>query len=183
MSGNTVYAGGRFTQIGGQARSNLAASGRRHRGSQRLEPQCHRRCGYAGGERQYGLCGGEFNQIGGQARTYIAALDATSGLATAWNPSADNTVQTLVVSGNTVYAGGFFTQIGGQGRNYLASSTIAPATGSAYRLASPEARVYTAILPNHGLYESRVLGLEVQVDRDRLRFYAGTALLLESATS
>jgi Uma2 family endonuclease len=51
---------------------------------------------------------------------------------------------------------------------------------AAYRLASPEARVYTAILPNHGLYESRVLGLEVQVDRDRLRFYAGTALLLES---
>jgi Uma2 family endonuclease len=51
---------------------------------------------------------------------------------------------------------------------------------AAYRLASPDARVYTAILPNHGLYESRVLGLEVQVDRDRLRFYAGTALLLES---
>jgi len=49
-----------------------------------------------------------------------------------------------------------------------------------YRLASPEARVYTAVLPNHGLYESRVLGLEVQIDHDRLRFYAGTALLLES---
>jgi Uma2 family endonuclease len=49
-----------------------------------------------------------------------------------------------------------------------------------YRLASPEARVYTAVLPNHGLYESRVLGLEVEVDHDRLRFYAGTALLLES---
>jgi Uma2 family endonuclease len=51
---------------------------------------------------------------------------------------------------------------------------------AAYRLASPEARVYTAILPNHGLYEWRVLGLEVQVAEDRLRFYAGTALLLES---
>jgi Uma2 family endonuclease len=51
---------------------------------------------------------------------------------------------------------------------------------SAYRLASPEARVYTPIVPNHGLYESRVLGLDVQVDDDRLRFYAGTALLLES---
>jgi Uma2 family endonuclease len=51
---------------------------------------------------------------------------------------------------------------------------------AAYRLDSPEARVYTAILPNHGLYESRVLGLDVQVDKDRLRFYAGTALLLES---
>ena len=51
---------------------------------------------------------------------------------------------------------------------------------AAYRLDSPEARVYTPIVPNHGLYESRVLGLEVQVDEDRLRFYAGTALLLES---
>jgi len=51
---------------------------------------------------------------------------------------------------------------------------------AAYRLASPDARVYTPIVPNHGLYESRVLGLEVQIDEDRLRFYAGTALLLES---
>ena len=52
---------------------------------------------------------------------------------------------------------------------------------AAYRLASPEAGVYTPIVPNHGLYESRVLGLEVQVEEDRLRFYAGRALLLESA--
>jgi Uma2 family endonuclease len=51
---------------------------------------------------------------------------------------------------------------------------------TAYRLASPDAGVYTPIVPNHGLYESRVLGLEVQVEQDRLRFYAGTALLLES---
>src|SRR5262249_8136415 len=51
---------------------------------------------------------------------------------------------------------------------------------AAYLLAAPEARTYTAILPNHGLFESRVLGLDVQVEQDRLRFYAGTALLLES---
>lgn len=50
----------------------------------------------------------------------------------------------------------------------------------AYRLASPDARTYTGIIPNHGLYESRMLGLDVQVDKDRLRFYAGTALLPES---
>jgi Uma2 family endonuclease len=51
---------------------------------------------------------------------------------------------------------------------------------AAYRLASPDVGVYTPIVPNHGLYESRVLGLEIQVETDRLRFYAGTALLLES---
>ena len=49
-----------------------------------------------------------------------------------------------------------------------------------YRLATPEARVYTAVLPNQGLYEPPVLGLEVGVAQDRLRFYAGTAMLLES---
>ena len=49
-----------------------------------------------------------------------------------------------------------------------------------YRLPAPEAKAYTAVLPNQGLYESRVLGLEVGVAHDRLRFYAGTAMLLES---
>jgi len=51
---------------------------------------------------------------------------------------------------------------------------------SAYRLASLEAATYTPIIPQHGRYESRVLGLEVEVTRDRLRFFAGTAMLLES---
>ncbi|MBI5542394.1 MAG: Uma2 family endonuclease [Deltaproteobacteria bacterium] len=50
----------------------------------------------------------------------------------------------------------------------------------AYRLDAPNARAYSAIVPQHGLYESRVLGLDVQVAKDRLRFYFGTALLLES---
>jgi hypothetical protein len=50
----------------------------------------------------------------------------------------------------------------------------------AYRLAGPEARSYVPIVPQHGRYESRVLGLDVQVERNRLRFHAGTALLLES---
>jgi Uma2 family endonuclease len=49
----------------------------------------------------------------------------------------------------------------------------------AYRLSSGS-RSYSTILPQHGLYTSHVLGLDVQVERDRLRFYAGTALLLES---
>jgi len=50
----------------------------------------------------------------------------------------------------------------------------------AYRLATPEARVYTPIVPQHGRFETRVLGLEVQVEKERLRFFAGTALLLET---
>lgn len=50
----------------------------------------------------------------------------------------------------------------------------------AYRLPTASARSYVPIVPQRGLYSSQVLGLEVEVQRDRLRFYAGTALLLES---
>jgi Uma2 family endonuclease len=51
---------------------------------------------------------------------------------------------------------------------------------AAYRLPAPDARVYAPIVPNHGLYESQVLGLDVRVGEDRLQFYSGTALVLES---
>ncbi|MBX3227755.1 MAG: Uma2 family endonuclease [Labilithrix sp.] len=50
----------------------------------------------------------------------------------------------------------------------------------AYRLSTPSATTYTPIVPQAGLYASNVLGLEVQVQKDRLRFYAGSAMLLES---
>jgi hypothetical protein len=59
--------------------------------------------------------------MGGQLRGNIAALDASTGLATAWNPGADNPVLALAVSGSTVYAGGQFTSIGGQPRSNIAA--------------------------------------------------------------
>ena len=41
-------------------------------------------------------------------------------------------------------------------------------------------RVYRPILPQHGLYPSEVLGLDLQVDDERLRFYMGGAALPEA---
>jgi Uma2 family endonuclease len=48
-----------------------------------------------------------------------------------------------------------------------------------YRLPSPEAREYVPIAPEQGRYTSEVLGLELQREEGRLRFWAGHALLLE----
>jgi Uma2 family endonuclease len=48
-----------------------------------------------------------------------------------------------------------------------------------YRLPSPEAREYVPIASERGRYTSEVLGLELQVEKGRLRFWAGSALLLE----
>lgn len=73
--------------------------------------------------------GGTFARMGGQTRNNIAALDATSGLATDWNPNANNSVQALTVDEGVIYAGGAFTNIGGQTRNHIAA--LDPTTGLA----------------------------------------------------
>jgi Uma2 family endonuclease len=49
-----------------------------------------------------------------------------------------------------------------------------------WRLASPEARTYEPILPQHGLFPSRVLGLDLGLEGDRLRFYYGMAPVPEA---
>jgi Uma2 family endonuclease len=42
-------------------------------------------------------------------------------------------------------------------------------------------RTYQPILPQGGLYSSQVLGLELRVEGERLRFYAGTAAVLDAS--
>ena len=55
-----------------------------------------------------------------------------------------------------------------------------------YRLSAPTAgrvtkpRVYQPILPQGGHYASQILGLELAVEGERLRFYAGTAAVLDA---
>lgn len=50
-----------------------------------------------------------------------------------------------------------------------------------YRLADPAIGVYRAVVPQRGRYRSEVLGLDLVLDGDRLRFYTGSAMLLEPA--
>jgi hypothetical protein len=50
----------------------------------------------------------------------------------------------------------------------------------AYRL-SARARKYVPIVPQHGRYRCEQLGLDLQLENGKLRFYDGNALLLETA--
>ena len=129
VSGSTVYAGGRFSSIGGRARNNIAALDASTGEATVWNPS-------AGGS-VYRLAvsgstvyaGGNFSSIGGVVRNNIAALDANTGRATTWNPNASAVVSTLALSGSTVFAGGYFTSIGGQPRNQIAA--LDAQTGSA----------------------------------------------------
>src|SRR5262249_12478667 len=64
---------------------------------------------------------------GGVARKQLAAINADGSLSN-WNPSANDSVTSLLASGSTIYAGGIFTKLnvdssggGGVSRNYLAA--------------------------------------------------------------
>src|SRR5262249_23432612 len=139
VSGSTVYAGGFFTQIGGQPRDEIAAldatigtatSWNPHVNA--VSPRGHAVWTLAvSGSVVY--AGGYFQDIGGKDRNCIAAIDRTTGAATSWNANAASNcrVRTLTLgpSGGTLYAGGFFTQIGGQARNNIGA--LDAATGAA----------------------------------------------------
>ena len=133
VSGNTVYVGGRFAKIGGQARSGIAALDATTGAATAWNPNAT-----GDDSRVRGLVvsgrtvyvGGSFTNIGGQPRKGIASLDVSTGVASGWNPSADGEVGALAVSGNTIYVGGHFSHIGGQPRTDLAAldATTAAAT-------------------------------------------------------
>ena len=129
LSGTTVYAGGLFSTIGGQARNLIAALNAETGLATDWNPNAINAIytnpsvgvlALSGDGTSIYACG-NFTSIGGQVQNYIAALDATTGLTTDWNPNVDGMVWALAVSGTTVYAGGTFTSIGGQTRNSIAA--------------------------------------------------------------
>src|SRR6266545_1887560 len=128
---STVYAGGSFATVGGQARSNLAAVDAATGAATAWNPgangQVHTLALSADGGRLY--AGGAFASIGGQQRGNLAAVDAATGAVLGWDPEVDGPVNALALSadGTRLYAGGAFASIGGQARNNLAAVDAATA--------------------------------------------------------
>ncbi|MFN2469325.1 MAG: delta-60 repeat domain-containing protein, partial [Gaiellaceae bacterium] len=126
-SGSTVYAGGLFDRIGGQARNYLAALDPADGTATAFDPSP------TGNIRALALSGstlyvaGGFNSrdgsptIGGQARNYAAALDVADGTATAFDPNPNGIALGFGFSGSSVYLAGYFTSLGGVVRNGIAA--------------------------------------------------------------
>ncbi|MFQ5471121.1 MAG: hypothetical protein ACE5EH_12630, partial [Gammaproteobacteria bacterium] len=135
LSGDKLYAGGEFTNIGGVNRSFIAALDTTQEilNATDWDPGADAivRTIVQSGATVY--VGGDFTTIGGQARNYIAALDpqSNSGDATSWYPKVDNTVTNIIVSGNEIVAGGLFNSVIDEAKIYIAGdfTYVGPNTG------------------------------------------------------
>jgi trimeric autotransporter adhesin len=123
--GGTVYIGGSFTSVDGQARSRLAAFDAASGDLLSWNPGANNVVRALkvspAGTRVY--VGGDFSRVAGVARARIAALSPSSGNAFGWNPYINDSVKAITTSnsGATVYAGGDFTSSEGAGRRRLAA--------------------------------------------------------------
>ena len=117
---STVYVGGAFTSIGGQARNHIAGLDATTASATDWNPNSDGDVGVLAVNGSTIYVGGGFTNIGGQARNHIAALDAGTGAAAVWNPDANGYVGALALDGSTVYAGGDFTTIGGLPQAHIA---------------------------------------------------------------
>ena len=130
LEGDTLFAGGYFTQVGGQPRNYLAAISTTSGEVLPWDPNADLPVlTMASGEDAIYVVG-LFDQIGGQPRGGIAAVNPISGTLTPWNPGTDNnTVDAVLASADRIYVGGGFGMIGGQPRSTIAA--LDAATGEA----------------------------------------------------
>jgi hypothetical protein len=131
----TVYAGGLFSTIDGVSRNRFGeidSNGNVTSYAPSISSTVTCIEMYNG----FIIVGGQFANAGGQPRSRIASLNPTTGLADAWNPSANGTVNALKVvthaSVTSLIVGGSFTTIGGQTRNGAANISLTTGLASAW---------------------------------------------------
>jgi hypothetical protein len=132
VSGSTMYVGGSFVTIGGQARNNIASLNLADGIATAWDPDCSGSVNAIALSGNLVYAGGSFLNIGGQQRFFLAALDATNGTATSWDPSPDSSVYAIVVSAGTVYVSGGFLHVSGEVRSGLAAFNTADGSLSSW---------------------------------------------------
>lgn len=141
--GNTVYVGGTFANIGGNALARLAAiSASTGSSNASWAPAPNNTVSAlavsADGATVY--VGGAFTLVGAtaQSRNFLAAVSSSNpGNPTAWDPTpVGSSINALALSADsaTAYVGGTFTQVGGQSRKNLAAvSTSGAGTATSWQ--------------------------------------------------
>jgi hypothetical protein len=112
VSGDTVYAGGDFTDAGGSPHVDLAAFSKANGAvvAGFVEGDSAATAFVAALELSGSTLyvGGLFGELDNVEHVNLGAIDTATGNVKAWSPSTDDTVLALTSMGTTVYAGGLF---------------------------------------------------------------------------
>jgi len=141
-SGDTIYIGGRFDRVGPRTGPGVevALNGSQNPGLPEISGAGPSSIVGSGGSLSAVAAdgsggwyiGGLFTHVGGVPRTNLAHIRADHSVDPSFNPSVNDAVHTLAVSGSTVYVAGLFTSIGGQPRNYIAALNAADGSITAF---------------------------------------------------
>ncbi len=148
QDGGTLFVGGSFTTIGGQARNRIAALGTSNGiaftdWSPSIDDGVVNALTLSNNQAVL-YAGGSFTSAEASTRSRLVAFSTIDGLLLDWNPGASYTdtdpapdpetnISDLLVSNfdNLVYASGTFTNIGGKSRNNIASLRTTVETNNA----------------------------------------------------
>jgi len=129
--GSRIYVGGDFTTVDGVTRKKIAAFST---ATGALVPNFAPNVGFQvkaiAATNSTVYIGGSFTGVGVNLRSNIAALQASNGAVTSWNPGADFTVYSLLMTPDQskLIVGGGFTTLGGVAATGLGA--LDPATGA-----------------------------------------------------
>ena len=156
VSGDRLYVGGNFSQVGGQNHAGLAAIELATGQVAAWGPTTLTGGGIKAilvlGSRVY--VGGSFTSIGGWPSRNLAWVDATSGAVNPWMPNPNAEVNHLAFGtsgGPTIYVSGAFTMIDGQPRNYLAAFNFSSQNLTTWN-PNPNAIVATVLVSGSTVY-------------------------------
>ena len=119
-SGNTIYLGGSFTQVG-QPSGPAVAFDYPAAAPQKPFPNLVGQVRAVEPDGSGGwYLGGLFTSVRGEPRNNLAHIDANGAL-TPWNPDVNGEVDDIALTGGIVYVAGLFTSVGTATRNYVAA--------------------------------------------------------------
>jgi hypothetical protein len=130
ISGNTIYVGGIFTEVGGLPRTNIAAIDIPTKSVTDWAPHLNGDVADIGAANGKVYFCGHFTQVNSENRNALAAVDAETGSLDPLNPSITfpgvpgqqtGTVTSLEVIDNTFYFAGYFISVNGSTRTNVAA--------------------------------------------------------------
>jgi hypothetical protein len=126
VTGDTVYAGGIFSEVNGGTDRNYLASFNSSNGTvTSWDPNLNNIASSLALSGNTLIVGGSFNAVAGgnTSRNYLASYNTSTGTLNSWNPDLNQVVYAVVIKGSTVYVAGNFTTVAGgvTTRNHLAA--------------------------------------------------------------